>query len=110
MKVSHFSGIYIYQNVNSSPLKQAFLDSKASPVANFHFFWGYTQIQKDRKFTTYPYRLHNTHALHNKYLLTQQESHLFYHPDIHLVKEKKKHSTLLKTGIKTSFNPLFLHY
>lgn len=110
MKVSYFSGIYIYQNVNSSPLKQAFLDSKASPVANFHFFWGYTQTQKDSKFTIYTYKSHNTYTLHNKYLLIQQESHLFYHPDIHLVKEKKKHSTLLKTGIKTSFNPLFLHY
>ena len=50
---------------------------KGKSGCKFPLFWGYTQIQKDRKFTTYPYRSHNTHALHNKYLLTQQESHLF---------------------------------
>jgi len=109
MKVSYFSGIYIYQNVNSSPLKQAFLDSKASPVANFHFFWGIPKYKRAENSLL----IHTGHTIHMHYttnIFSHNKNHIFLSPDIHLVKEKKKHSTLLKTGIKTSFNPLFLHY
>lgn len=106
MKVSYFSGIYIYQNVNSSPLKQAFLDQRQVRLQISTFLGVYPNTKRQK--------IHYLSVQVTQYTcITQQiSSHTtritsFYHPNIHLVKEKKKHSTLLKTGIKISFNPLF---
>lgn len=94
MKVSYFSGIYIYQNVNSSPLKQAFLDSKASPVANFHFFEGIPKYKKTEN--SQPIRTgHTIHMHYTTNIFSHNKNHIFLSPEYTSCKREEKtlHST-----------------
>lgn len=89
MKVSYFSGIYIYQNVNSSPLKQAFLDQRQVRLQISTFFGGIPKYKKTEN--SLPIRTgHTIHMHYTTNIFSHNKNHIFLSPEYTSCKREEK--------------------